>query len=51
MERMARNDRHKCPKDGCGGTLQHTGEKRELYGGHHVSVMECGLCGTEVERG
>lgn len=43
------NDRHTCPK--CGGGLGFTGEKRELYGGHHVRVFVCGECGLEVERG
>jgi len=51
MESMSRDSRHECPKAGCGGTLRHTGRKRELYGGHHVTVMVCGECGAEVERG
>lgn len=43
--------RHDCPRHDCSGTLRHTGRERELYGGHHVTVFECGECGTEVERG
>lgn len=44
-------DRDECPDPDCGGTLRYTGQKRELYGGHHVSVFVCGECGQEVERG
>jgi len=48
---MSRDTRLQCPKGGCGGTLRDTGTKRQLYGGHHVRVFECGECGAEVERG
>jgi hypothetical protein len=48
---MSRDPRYECPGPDCGGTLRSTGEKRELYGGHHVSIFVCGECGREVERG
>ncbi|AGM11256.1 hypothetical protein M197_gp67 [Haloarcula hispanica tailed virus 2] len=50
METMS-DDRHSCPDPNCGGSLSHTGRKRRLYGGHHVTIFVCGECGREVERG